>query len=96
MDVSDAACTVNRERAVRVRPADDALVVLVEAAEPSLYLIPFAQFVLRAAVALAARVDWFDVFSFEPSVPVPVFVPMCEIRCLEAAISIIFRTPSQA
>ena len=80
-----------------MRPADDALVVLLEAAEPSLYLIPFAQFVLlRATVALAARVDWFDVFSFEPSVPVPVFVPVGETRCLEAAISIGFRTPSQA
>ena len=85
-----------------MRPADDALVVLLEAAEPSLYLIAFAQFVLlRATVALAARVDWFDVFSFEPSVPVPVFIPVCETRCLgadgvDATISIVFRTPSQA
>ena len=83
-------------------PADDALVVLLEAAEPSLYLIPFAQFVLlRATVGIGTRVDWFDVFSFEPSVPVPVFIPVCETRCLgadgvDATISIVFRTPSQA
>ena len=78
-------------------PADDALVVLLEAAEPRLDLVAFAQFVfLGAAIAFAARVDWFDVFSFEPSVPVAVFVPVGETRCLEAAISIGFLTPSQA
>ena len=80
-----------------MRPADDALVVLLEAAESRLDLVAFAQFVLlRAAITVAARVDGLDVFSFEPSVPVPVFVPVCETRCLEAAISIVFRTPSQA
>ena len=80
-----------------MRPADDALVVLLEAAESRLDLVAFAQFVLlRAVIALAARFDCFDVFGFESSVPVPVFVPVCETRCLEAAISIVFRTPSQA
>ena len=70
-------------------PADDALVVLLEAAESCLDLVAFAQFVLlRAAITVAARVDGLDVFSFESGVPVPVFVPVCESRCLEAAISI--------
>ena len=85
-----------------MRPADDALVVLLKAAESRLYLITFAQFVFPgAAVGIGTRVDWFDVFSFEPSVPVPVFVPVGETRCLgddgvDATISIVFRTPSQA
>ena len=80
-----------------MRPADDALVVLLEAAEPGFYLVAFAQFVLlRAAIAVAARFDGLDVFSLEPSVPVAVFVPVGETRCLEAAISIVFRTPSHA
>jgi len=97
MNASDAVPTIDRESAVRVRPADDALVVLLKAAESRLYLITFAQFVFPgAAVGIGTRVDWFDVFSFEPSVPVPVFVPVGETRCLEAAISIGFRTPSQA
>ena len=66
-----------------MRPADDALVVLFQAAEPSLDLVAFAQFVfLGAGVAFAARLDWFDVFGLQPSVPVPVFVPVCETRCL--------------
>ena len=79
-----------------MRPADDALVVLLEAAEPGFDLIAFAQFVfLRAAVGIGPRVDCFDVFSFEPSVAVAVFVPVGETRCLEAAISIGFRTPSK-
>ena len=77
MDVSDAASlTVNRERAVAVSPADDALVVLLEAAEPSLYLITFAKFVLRAAVALAARVQGLDVLLLEPRVGVAVLIPV--------------------
>ena len=98
MNASDAeSLTVNRERAIAMSPADDALVVLLEAAVSRGDLVSFAQFVfLGAAVTVAARFDWFDVFSFESSVPVPVFVPTCETRCLEAAISIIFRTPSQA
>ena len=62
-----------------MRPADDALVVLVEAAEPSLYLIPFAQFVLRAAVALAARVEGLDVLLLEPLVGIAVVVPIVVI-----------------
>ena len=60
-----------------MRPADDALVVLVEAAEPSLYLITFAQFVfLGAAVALAARVEALDVLLLEPLVGIAVVVPI--------------------
>ena len=59
-----------------MRPADDALVVLVEAAEPSLYLITFAQFFLRAAVALAARVEGLDVLLLEPFVRIAVVVPI--------------------
>ena len=61
-----------------MRPADDALVVLLEAAEPSLYLIPFAQFVLRAAVALAARVQGLNVLLLEPLVGIAVIVPIVE------------------
>ena len=59
-----------------MRPADDALVVLLEAAEPSLYLIPFAQFVLGAAVALAARVQGLNVLLLEPRVGVAVLIPV--------------------
>ena len=62
-----------------MRPADDALVVLLEAAEPSLYLIPFAQFVLRAAVALAARVEGLDVLLLEPLVGISIVVPIVVI-----------------
>ena len=62
-----------------MRPADDALVVLLEAAEPSLYLIPFAQFVLlRATVALAPRVEGLDVLLLEPLVGIAVVVPIVE------------------
>ena len=60
-----------------MRAADDALVVLFEAAEPSLYLITFAQFVfLGAAVALAARVEALDVLLLEPLVGIAVVVPI--------------------
>ena len=80
-----------------MRPADDALIVLFQASVSRGDLVAFAQLVfLGAAIALTTRVEGLDVFSFEPSVPVPVFVPVCETRCLEAAISIVFRTPSQA
>ena len=61
-----------------MRPADDALVVLLEAAEPGFYLVAFAQFVLRAAVTVAARVDWFDVLLLEPLVGITVVVPIVE------------------
>ena len=59
-------------------PADDALVVLFEAAVSSSYLITFAQFVLRAAVALAARVEGFDVFGLEILIRISVVVPAKE------------------
>ena len=62
-----------------MRPADDALVVLFEAAVSSSYLITFAQFVLRAAVALAARVDGLDVLLLEPLVGIAVVVPIVVI-----------------
>ena len=62
-----------------MRPADDTLVVLLEAAEPSLYLIPFAQFVLlRATVALAPRVEGLDVLLTKPLVGIAVVVPIVE------------------
>ena len=60
-------------------PANDALVVLFQTAEPSLYLITFAQFVLRAAVALAARVEALDVLLLEPLVGIAVVVPIVVI-----------------
>ena len=56
-------------------PADDALVVLFEAAVSSSDLITFAQFVLRAAVALAARVEGLDVLLLEPLVGISIVVP---------------------
>ena len=59
-----------------MRPADDALVVLFEAAVSSSYLITFAKFVLRAAVALAARVEGLDVLLLEPLVGIAVVVPI--------------------
>ena len=62
-----------------MRPADDALVVLFEAAVSSSYLITFAQFVLRAAVALAARVEGLDVLLLEPLVGIAVVVPIVVI-----------------
>ncbi len=61
-----------------MRPADDALVVLFEAAVSSSDLITFAQFVLRAAVALAARVEGLDVLLLEPLVGIAVVVPIVE------------------
>ena len=62
-----------------MRPADDALVVLFEAAVSSSYLITFAQFVLlRAAVALAARIEGLDVLLLEPLVGIAVVVPIVE------------------
>ena len=58
-------------------PANDALVVLFQTAEPSLYLITFAQFVLlRAAVALAARIEGLDVLLLEPLVRIAIVVPI--------------------
>ena len=60
-------------------PADDALVVLLEAAVSCSYLITFAQFVLRAAVALAARVEGLDVLLLEPLVGIAVVVPIVVI-----------------
>ena len=59
-----------------MRPADDALVVLLEATEARLDLVAFAQFVLRAAVALAARVEGLDVLLLEPFVRIAVVVPI--------------------
>ena len=57
-------------------PADDALVVLFEAAVSSSDLITFTQFILRAAVALAARVEALDVLLLEPLVGIAVVVPI--------------------
>ena len=62
-----------------MRPADDALVVLFEAAVSSSDLITFAQFVLRAAVALAARVEGLDVLLTKPLVGIAVVVPIVVI-----------------
>ena len=59
-------------------PADDALVVLFEAAVSSSDLITFTQFILRAAVALAARVEALDVLLLEPLVGIAVVVPIVE------------------
>ena len=59
-----------------MRPADDALVVLFEAAVSSSDLITFTQFILRAAVALAARVEALDVLLLEPLVGIAVVVPI--------------------
>ena len=57
-------------------PADDALVVLFEAAVSSSDLITFTQFILRAAVALAARVESLDVLGLEVLVRIAVVVPV--------------------
>ena len=62
-----------------MRPADDALVVLFEAAVSSSDLITFTQFILRAAVALAARVEALDVLLLEPLVGIAVVVPIVVI-----------------
>ena len=63
-----------------MRPADDALVVLFQAAEPGFDLVAFAKFVLlRAAVALAARVEGLDVLLLEPLVGIAVVVPIVVI-----------------
>jgi hypothetical protein len=62
-----------------MRPADDALVVLFEAAVSSSDLVAFAKFVLRAAVALAARVEGLDVLLLEPLVGIAVVVPIVVI-----------------
>ena len=63
-----------------MRPADDALVVLLQAAEPRLDLVAFAELVLlRAAVTFAARVDWFDILLLEPLVGIAVVVPIVVI-----------------
>ena len=59
-----------------MRAADDALVVLFEAAEPGFDLIAFAQFSRRAAVALAARVESLDVLGLEVLVRIAVVVPV--------------------
>ena len=56
-------------------PANDALVVLFEAAVSSSDLITFTQFILRAAVALAARVEALDVLLLEPLVGISIVVP---------------------
>ena len=62
-------------------PADDALVVLLEAAEAGLYLITFKEFVLlRAVIAIAARFEGFDVLLLEPLVGIAVVVPIVVIR----------------
>ena len=61
-----------------MRPADDALVVLLEAAVSCSYLITFAKFVLRAAVALAARVQGLNVLLLKPLVGIAVVVPIVE------------------
>ena len=73
-------------------PADDALVVLFEAAVSSSDLITFAQFVLRAAVALAARVEALDVLLLEPLVGIAVIVPMIKSMNRHDGRSSIFST----
>ena len=63
-----------------MRPADDALVILLQAAESRLDLVAFAQLVfLRAAVALAARVEALDVLLTKPLVGIAVVVPIVVI-----------------
>ena len=59
-----------------MRPADDALVVLLEASVSRGDLVAFAELVLRAAVTFAARVDCLDVLLLEPLVGIAVVVPI--------------------
>ena len=59
-----------------MRPADDALVILLQAAESRLDLVAFAQFVLlRASVTVASRVEALDVLLLEPLVGISIVVP---------------------
>ena len=60
-------------------PADDALVVLLQAAVSRGDLVAFAELVLRAAVTFAARVDWLDVLLLEPLVGIAIVVPIVVI-----------------
>ena len=61
-------------------PADDALVVLLQAAVSRGDLVAFAELVLlRAAVTFAARVDCLDVLLLEPLVGIAVVVPIVVI-----------------
>ena len=63
-----------------MRPADDALVVLLEAAVSRSDLVAFAELVLlRAAVTFAARVDCLDVLLLEPLVGIAIVVPIVVI-----------------
>ena len=80
MNASDAASlTVNRERAIAMSPADDALVVLLEAAVSRGDLVAFAELVLlRAAVTFAARVESLDVLGLEVLIRIAVVVPVEE------------------
>ena len=75
-----------------MRAADDALVVLFEAAVSSSDLITFTQFILRAAVALAARVEALDVLLLEPLVGIAVIVPMIKSMNRHDGRSSIFST----
>ena len=60
-----------------MRPADDALVVLLQAAVSRGDLVAFAELVLlRAAITFAARIDWLDVLLLEPLVGIAVVVPI--------------------
>ena len=63
-----------------MRPADDALVVLLEAAEPGFDLVAFAQLVfLRAAVGIGTRIEGLDVLLLEPLVGIAIVVPIVVI-----------------
>ena len=63
-----------------MRPADDALVVLLQASVSRGDLVAFAELVLlRAAVALAARIEGLDVLLLEPLVGIAVVVPITVI-----------------
>ena len=60
-------------------PADDALVVLLQASVSRGDLVAFAELVLlRAAVAVAARFEGLDVLLLEPLVGIAVVVPIVE------------------
>ena len=63
-----------------MRPADDALVVLLQASVSRGDLVAFAELVLlRAAVTFAARVDCLDVLLLEPLVGIAIVVPIVVI-----------------
>ena len=63
-----------------MRPADDALVVLLQASVSRSDLIAFAELVLlRTCVAVAARLEGLDVLLLEPLVGIAIVVPIMVI-----------------